>query len=313
VDGHNKSSQQERYGKKMKNKAMFLASMNSGKHTSVHPLGGQSVVFEQNTKSIRRAVSRFCTLLFMLVALCGLTSAQSTDPANPTPITTKEVEGKATGAGATYYYRFKAKTGSVKVTLAGQTNYYATQFEADLTNSSGADLGKIYVNASDQVNHALKVFSFDSDQSVDIVVKLLKDDTLKWQKYSIMLSGAVELAGNDGQPTPAQPAPDLVVNEIIFEQSPGKIRVRVMNIGSGPSTGCFLAVASGASDDPSLGTKKRVWSIQVPALGAGKGFSTVIDVSPLTQTNGPWKAIVDRSDTVKESNETNNSLTHPLP
>ena len=85
-----------------------------------------------------------------------------------------------------------------------------------------------------------------------------------------------------------------------------------MNIGSGASTGCFLALASGAGDDPSLGTKKRVWSIQVPALQAGKGFSTVIDVSPLTQTNGPWKAIVDRSDTVKESNETNNSLTHPL-
>jgi len=247
----------------------------------------------------------------MLVALCGLTSAQSTDPANPTPITTKKVEGKASGAGATYYYRFKAQKGSVKVTLVGQTNNYSTQFEADLLDSAGKDLGDIYVNASDRLNQALKVFSFDSDQSVDIVVKLTKDDTLKWQHYAIMLSGAVELAANDGQPTPAQPAPDLVVTEIIFEQSPGKIRVRVMNIGSGPSTGCFLALASGASDDPSLGTKKRVWSMQVPALEAGKGFSTVIDVSPLTQTNGPWKAIVDRSNTVKESNETNNSVTHP--
>ena len=269
-------------------------------------------MLEQNTKSIRRAISRSCTLLFMLVALCGLTNAQSQDPANPTPITTKQVEGKATGTGATYYYRFKAKTGSVKVTLVGQTNNYATQFEADLTNSGGAELGKIYVSASNQVNNELKVFSFDSDQSVDIVVKLTKDDTLKWQYYRITLDGSVELAANDGQPTPSQTAPDLVITEIIFDQSPAKIRVRVMNIGGGGSTSCFLALASGAGDAPSLGTKKRVWSIKVPALAAGKGFSTVIDVSPLTQTNGPWKAIVDRSDTVKESNETNNSLTHPL-
>jgi hypothetical protein len=246
------------------------------------------------------------------MALCGLTSAQSQDPANPTPITTKKVEGKASGAGATYYYRFQAKKGSVKVTLAGQTSNYATQFEADLLNSAGKDLGDVYVSASDQANHALKVFSFDSDQSVDIVVKLTKDDTLKWQYYSITLSGAVELAASDGQPTPAQNAPDLVVTQILFEQSSAKIRVRVMNIGSAASTGCFLALASGAGDDPSLGTKKRVWSIQVPALQAGKGFSTVIDVSPLTQTSGPWKATVDRSNTVKESNETNNSLIHPL-
>lgn len=276
----------------------------------IHHPGGESVVFEQKTKSIRRAIGRFCTVLCILVALCGLTSAQSQDPANPTPITTKKVEGKASGAGATYYYRFQAKEGSVKVTLAGQTDNYAAQFEADLTNSSGADLGKIYVSASDQANHTLKVFSFDSDQSVDIVVKLTKDDTLKWRYYSITLSGAVELTANDGQTIPAQPAPDLVVTEIIFEQSPAKIRVRVMNIGSGASTSCFLALASGAGDDPSLGTKKRVWSIAVPALEAGKGFSSVIDVSPLTQTKGPWKATVDRSNTVKESNESNNSLTY---
>ena len=288
-------------------------TINKRKNTpSIRQLGGESVMLEQNTKSLQRTISRSCILLCVLVALCGLTSAQSTDPANPTPITTKKVEGKASGAGATYYYRFKAQKGSVKVTLVGQTNNYSTQFEADLLDSAGKDLGDIYVNASDQVNQALKVFSFDSDQSVDIVVKLTKDDTLKWQHYAIMLSGAVEFGPNDGQTTPAQPAPDLVVTEIIFEQSPAKIRVRVMNIGSGASTGCFLALASGASDDPFLGTKKRVWSIKVPALQAGKGFSTVIDVSPLTQTNGPWKAIVDRSDTVKESNETNNSLTHPL-
>jgi hypothetical protein len=275
--------------------------------------GGENLVSEQKTKSIRCAIARPCAAFCILMALFRLASAQSQDPTNPTPITTKKVEGKANGAGATYYYRFNAQKGSVKVTLEGQTNNYAAQFEADLISSSGADLGKIYVSASDQANHTVKVFSFDTDQAVNIVVKLAKDYTLKWQHYSLMLSGAVELAVNDGQPTSSLSAPDLVVTEIIFEQSSAKVRVRVMNIGSGASTICFLALVSGAGDDdPSLATQKRVWSVAVPALEPGKGFSTVIDVSPLTQINGPWTAIVDRSDAVKESNETNNSLTHPI-
>jgi hypothetical protein len=85
----------------------------------------------------------------------------------------------------------------------------------------------------------------------------------------------------------------------------------VGNAGSGPSTSCYLALQSLAGDDPSLGTKQRVWTIKVPALGPRKGFTEVIDVSPLTQANGPWRATIDRSNTVKESNETNNSITRP--
>ena len=64
-------------------------------------------------------------------------------------------------------------------------------------------------------------------------------------------------------------------------------------------------------NDPALGTKQRVWTIKVPALEPRKGFTGVIDVSPLTQTNGPWRATIDRSNTVRESNENNNTLTYP--
>jgi hypothetical protein len=106
--------------------------------------------------------------------------------------------------------------------------------------------------------------------------------------------------------------PDLMVRQISFEPSPSQIRVRIVNVGSGPSSSCNLALQSLARDDPSLGTKKRVWTIQAPALEARKGFSAVIDVSPLTQINGPWRATVDRSNTVRESNENNNSITYPM-
>jgi CARDB protein len=105
--------------------------------------------------------------------------------------------------------------------------------------------------------------------------------------------------------------PDLVVKEILYDSAPDKIRVRVMNQGSGPSSICHLALVSMVGQDASLGTK-RVWSMEIPALQSGKGFSNTIVISPLTQSNGPWKAVVDRSNKVKESNESNNQLTYQL-
>jgi len=107
-------------------------------------------------------------------------------------------------------------------------------------------------------------------------------------------------------------APDLIVKEIVFEKSPSQIRVRVVNQGTGPSSECYLALQSLIGADVSLATKQRVWSVPVPALEAGKGFSDVIDVAPLTQTNGPWRATIDRSNTVTESNERNNTLRYPM-
>ena len=118
----------------------------------------------------------------------------------------------------------------------------------------------------------------------------------------------MDVAAGRGHPTGL---PDLVVVQISFEQSPSQIRVLVGNTGSGPSSSCYLALQSLVGNDPALGTKQRVWTIKVPALEARKGFTGVIDVSPLTQANGPWRATIDRSNTVRESNENNNTLTYP--
>jgi hypothetical protein len=141
-----------------------------------------NITCEQKSNSIRRIISRSCVLLFIFGALCGLTQAQSQDPTHPTLITSKIIEGKANEGGATYYYRFNAKQGSVTIMLRGRTNNYSTQFEADLVNSAGVDLGDIYVSAGDVAASATKTYSFNSDQPVTIVVKLLKDDTVKLQQ-----------------------------------------------------------------------------------------------------------------------------------
>jgi hypothetical protein len=107
-------------------------------------------------------------------------------------------------------------------------------------------------------------------------------------------------------------APDLIVKQIVFEKSPSQIRVWVVNQGTGASSSCYLALQSLIGPDVSLPTKQRVWTIQIPALEAGKGFSNLIDVAPLTRANGPWSATVDRSNAVAESNENNNTLRYPM-
>jgi hypothetical protein len=105
--------------------------------------------------------------------------------------------------------------------------------------------------------------------------------------------------------------PDLVVKEIALAQAPSQIRVRVLNEGTGAAGSCHLALQSMLRNDPVVPTKQRVWTIEIPALPAGKGFSNVIDVTPLTQKDGPWSATVDRSNMVAESNENNNTLRYP--
>jgi hypothetical protein len=112
-----------------------------------------------------------------------------------------------------------------------------------------------------------------------------------------------------GPPVAKNNLPDLVVKEIVFEPSLDSIRVRVMNQGASASSVCYLALMSMAGENAALGSK-RVWSIEIPALQGGEDFSNTIVVSPLTQANGPWKAVVDRSNKVKESNESNNQLNY---
>ena len=124
-----------------------------------------------------------------------------------------------------------------------------------------------------------------------------------------LFSAVVEAQVVTGPPVAKIKQPDLIVKEIVFESAPEKIRVRVMNEGSGASSACFLALMSPVAENAAPGAK-RVWTISIPELESGKGFSNVIDVSPLTQSHGPWKAVVDRSNSVKESNESNNQLTY---
>jgi subtilase family serine protease len=96
--------------------------------------------------------------------------------------------------------------------------------------------------------------------------------------------------------------PDLVVIEISAPNlDSGVITVRVKNQGNAPAASCYLAL----SVSP-VGDKGKVFSPKVPALAAGEEATIEVKTGMLL-SQAAFVATVDRSNTVKESNEKNNS------
>ncbi|HKC62176.1 MAG TPA: CARDB domain-containing protein [Pyrinomonadaceae bacterium] len=98
--------------------------------------------------------------------------------------------------------------------------------------------------------------------------------------------------------------PDLTVTGIYYEKA-STLRVRVMNQGNGDAKACYLALILLKNDSPTSPSVK-VWTITIPPLKAHKGYSTTISISPFTFTDHAFLARIDRSDQVKESDESNN-------
>ena len=284
-------------------------------------------MFKRNSKPILHLLTNSFTVLFVLVGICGFAHAQSQDPANPTPITSNTVSGQAGSSGATYYYRFQAPKGSTTITLTGQTNNYAAQFEADLLNMNGADLADIYVSADDQAKSASKQISLDNAQPITIVVKLTKDSTLKWQKYTINISGASS-SGNTGTPGNNNPGkrdnpgggkrnnaaaslPDLRVTDVKIDNGGTRATVTIANVCNGDVQAgpirIRMVIYKGAKR--SSGPDLDLYGNLGP-LAAHKSSNYIFQLSPslkVSNFNGRYLRVeVDPDDTIKESVETNN-------
>lgn len=286
-------------------------------------------MFRRNGKSILLLLTNSFAVLFVLVGLCGLAHAQSQDPANPTPITSNTVSGQAGPPGATYYYRFQAPQGSTTITLTGQTNNYSAQFEADLLNMNGGDLGDIYVSAGDQAKSASKQLPLNSAQPITIVVKLTKDPTLKWQKYTINISGPSS-SGNTGTPgnnyprkrensggrkrdNTAASLPDLRVTDVQVDGIGHKATITIANVCNGdvPSDSELkvqVIIYKGA--DQTSGADYYILSGIIAPLAAHTTSKVDIVLLPTYRVNsfkGRYLRVeVDPFNTIKESVETNN-------
>jgi subtilase family serine protease len=99
-------------------------------------------------------------------------------------------------------------------------------------------------------------------------------------------------------------APDLVVTAV-SRPDYHTAKVRVKNQGDGVAKSCYLALI--VKLHTGFGSTTRVLSPKVPALAPGQETELVV-TTELNLINFDYEAKVDRSNTVKESNETNNSL-----
>ena len=98
--------------------------------------------------------------------------------------------------------------------------------------------------------------------------------------------------------------PDLVVTEISYDKT-GAVLVQVMNQGNAKANASHLALMIMKGYGPASGADK-VWTVAVPALKAHKGYSATFNISPFRFADRAFTARVDRSDEVKESDESNN-------
>jgi len=98
-------------------------------------------------------------------------------------------------------------------------------------------------------------------------------------------------------------APDLIVLEVSSPNlDSGIVSVRVKNQGKAASSPCYMAIRI-----TPLGGSMKVFSPPVPALAAGQ--EAIVEAhTEFLLSQADYEAIVDRSNTVHESNETNNSL-----
>ena len=98
--------------------------------------------------------------------------------------------------------------------------------------------------------------------------------------------------------------PDLVVTGIYYDQA-SKLSVRVLNQGNGNAKSCHLALMILKDAGPASAPQK-VWTVTIPPLKARKEYSATISIAPFTYADSAFRARIDRSDEVKELDESNN-------
>jgi CARDB protein len=261
----------------------------------------------KNGKLIR---SKQLLLLAVLLMNAGMIAAQANGRNHPSPLVSNTIEGHGTGKKIEEFYTFTAGPGEVSITVDLTATSGSTGADVELFNSDNKIFFN-YPNATTTTERSAKRISVNTRQVV--ILRLAFDASMS--KYRVTLGGAVELTPsanpNSIETSPAVAQPDLIVADIAFgnQTGPSNVRVHITNQGNADSAECFLAFMS--SKPTAAGqAEQRTWSVKVPAIAAGKSAFLRFRVTPLTEGDGPWQAVIDRSNTVKESNEGNNLLAY---
>lgn len=129
-------------------------------------------IFHLKTRAFSRCFNLLATISFILIAFVGSADAQSTDPDNPTPMTTNEVKGRwARGSKAfSHFYSFVAGPGEVQVMFYFVTDEMMMQAGGQLLDASGLALTELnaYEQKSSQLSYDL-VYGLATEAGVRLV------------------------------------------------------------------------------------------------------------------------------------------------
>lgn len=132
---------------------------------------------------------RYAVVFLASVLFTAALGAQSTDPANPTVLSTTVLDGTVDGNGGTWYFRFNAGPGDLTINVEATTDYYSHPLDIDLTRG-GVRVGDLEVIGTDSGGTASHTFSLAKAQTLGLRLRAGKDDHVKWLKYHIQLGGA---------------------------------------------------------------------------------------------------------------------------
>ncbi len=129
------------------------------------------------------------TMFLMFAAFTGLSSAQSGDPDNPTPLSSKELKGSLGGADKELYYSFLAGPGKVTVTVDIKASEGVASMTLNFSTEKSADI--LVMPLASHRGSKREADSFNLDERQTVVMKLASTGSYKGS-YQIRLDGAVD-------------------------------------------------------------------------------------------------------------------------
>ena len=142
-------------------------------------------------------LSKLAAAVLLLAAPATHAAAQvSTDPDNPTPMTTNVVAGKSNGKARTHYYSFiatAADSGEVKVKVTASTDERSTNMRVNFLDEDGQKvMDELYLIPKRDPATKVGKHTFAERQKVFMRVTLPDDPQVKLLNYKIEVTGAVE-------------------------------------------------------------------------------------------------------------------------
>lgn len=167
-------------------------------------------MFRSKQNSFWVEVRRCSALLGLVLAFSVVAGAQSpsTDPDNPTPMTSSVVSGKSNGKAKTVYYSFiasAAESGEIKVKVTASTDERSTNMRINFLDDDGQKvMDELYLIPNRDPAVKIGKHTFADRTKVIMRVTLPDDPQVKLLSYKIEVNGAVEFE-TPPEATPVEP------------------------------------------------------------------------------------------------------------